>query len=100
MYLSGNESDVFYKKITYENGLQSATVFDLHVGANDYLYIGSSKGLLKFNGVSFEVLPFSKAISTSISNIIESENGTLFCRNFSNQIFTVEYDKNKIKKNK
>ena len=92
MPLTGIESDVLYKKYSYENGFPSATVFDLHVGADNYLYLGSTEGLIKFNGVSFKVLPFSSTISSSISDIIESENGTLFCRNFSNQVFKVEKD--------
>lgn len=81
----------FYRKISYLDGLPSGSIFNLHNGRDGYLYLGSTIGIIQYNGVTFNILPFKNALSTAVSDIREDDNGTIYCRSFSNQIF---YKKN------
>lgn len=82
----------FYRKISYLDGLPSGSVFNLHNGNDGYLYLATTIGLIKYNGVQFQTLPFKNALSTAVSDIRETKNGKIYCRNFSNQVFRLVGD--------
>ncbi len=69
------------------NGLQSSTVYDIHVAKNGLLYIAHSKGLSSYDGLSFRDY-FNKDFPyTEITNIMETVDSTIFCKSFNNYIF-------------
>jgi len=70
------------------DGLPNVQVFDLHGGKDQLLYLGTSNGLYRFNGIKFERLAFEKQ-PASISYITEYE-GRIWCKDFSNRLFYLD----------
>lgn len=74
------------------DGLQSNTVYFIHVAKNGLLYIGHSKGLSSFDGNCFKNYINARLPFSSVSNILETANGKIFCKTFDNNLFYVEND--------
>lgn len=70
------------------DGLPNVQVFDLHGGSDQLLYIGTSNGLYRFNGIKFERIAFQNQ-PASISYITEYE-GRVWCKDFSNRLFYLD----------
>jgi two-component sensor histidine kinase len=83
---------IFYKELNSERGLPTDCIYDLAVDNNGLLYLGTDQGAYSFNGIQVKQIPLKEAISNSITSIVFTQKGTLWCRNFSGQIFFMEND--------
>lgn len=86
------QSEPNYIQITRQQGLQSNQIYATHIAKNGLLYIAHSKGLSSFDGSVFKnyynhYLPF-----TEVSNIMETDDGTILCKAFNNNVFKVDHD--------
>lgn len=92
--LSAHGQNPYYVQYTSLNGLPSNHIFDLAVSSEGYLLIGTDEGLIKFDGELFTAIPFeaenNNIKSISITDLYQDHAGTVWCRNFSNQLFAVE----------
>jgi len=82
--------DPFARKITFLEGLPTQTIFDMHVSNSGLLYLGTNKGLVSFDGARFKEYNFGNNLGISVHRIQEDHKGTLWCKNFSNQVFYME----------
>ena len=73
-------------------------IYDMYVDDKGLLFLGTNSGLVSFDGVKVENYSFENHLSFSIDAIQQAPDGTLWCKNFSNEIFYLE--KNKLKKDK
>lgn len=87
MQLHAQTLNPFYKRISALEGLPSQTVYYLFVAPSGLLYIGTEAGLVTYDGLRFELVenPFGK--TQVISEIRIDAMGTIWCKNFSNQVF-------------
>lgn len=83
---------LYYQNLNTEKGLPTDLVFDLANDKNGLMYLGTQYGLYSFNGIEFKNIPFVKHKSNSITSIVFTDNNTLWCRNFSEQIFYYKND--------
>lgn len=83
----------FTRKISFLEGLSSDVVYDLFVDKEGLLYLGTDRGLMTYNGVHFEQIKSSESLGNSITNIQQDERGTIWCKNFANQLFFVQNQK-------
>jgi ligand-binding sensor domain-containing protein len=83
--LAGNPP--FLRKISFLEGLPSPTIYDMFSAQKGFIYLGTNKGLVRFNGAEFLTIHFSGNYAKSINNLCENEQGTIWCKNFSNQVF-------------
>ncbi|MCU0320999.1 MAG: histidine kinase [Chitinophagaceae bacterium] len=79
-------------QIQEDRGLQSNTIYNIHVARNGLLYIAHSKGLSSFDGNAFinyynQLHPF-----TEVTNVLESSNGNIFCKAFNNSLYQLNKD--------
>jgi hypothetical protein len=74
-------------QLQIENGLQSNSIYNLHVAKNGLLYIAHSKGLSSFDGNSFTNYFNKEKPFTEVTNIMETDNGKIFCKAFNNVWF-------------
>jgi len=81
-----------HRVYNFSNGLQTNTVFDVLQVKLGYIWIGTDKGLFKYDGVTFKKYLNANQIGKSLSNIIEIENGEVYCQNFSGQVFYTHKD--------
>jgi sensor histidine kinase YesM len=78
--------------LTVEDGLPSLEVYDLYQDSKGYMWIGTDKGLCKYNGDKFSYYQNKEELSEALSGIQEDPEGRIWVRNFKNQIFYVEND--------
>jgi ligand-binding sensor domain-containing protein len=83
---------IFFKEVNSERGLPTDCIYDLAVDNDGLFYLGTDQGVYSFNGIQVKQIPLKDAISNSITSIVFTQNGTLWCRNFSGQIFFFEND--------
>jgi ligand-binding sensor domain-containing protein len=89
--LYGN-AQPFLRKISFLEGLPSQTIYDMFSSKKGMLFLGTNKGLVKFNGAEFTIIDLKGKHAKSINNICENEEGTIWCKNFSNQVFYLDND--------
>ena len=82
-----NAQEPFIRKISFLEGLPSDVIYDMYVSKKGLLYLGTDKGLVSYDGVHFTLYPFDENLSNSVNSIQEDENGVIYCKNFSNQIY-------------
>jgi ligand-binding sensor domain-containing protein len=90
--LYAQSSNTYIKKVTGTEGLESQSIFDMFVSRKGLLYLGTDKGLLDYNGVYFNNYLFKDNLALSVNRIQEDAQGTIWCKNFSNQVFYMEND--------
>lgn len=49
--------------------------------------MGSDRGLMSYDGTRFKIFPFINNLAISVNGIKEGPDKTLWCKNFSNQVF-------------
>jgi ligand-binding sensor domain-containing protein/signal transduction histidine kinase len=89
--LMGN-AQPFLRKISFLEGLPSPTIYDMYSSKKGFIYLGTNKGLVKFNGAEFAKIPMAGKHARPVNNVCENEQKTIWCKNFSNQVFYVDYD--------
>lgn len=79
-------------QIQEDRGLQSNTIYNIYVANNGLLYIAHSKGLSSFDGNAFINYYNKDYPFTEVSNIIETTDGSIFCKAFNNVLYRVSND--------
>ncbi len=80
----------YFWQLTEEDGLPSNTVYDLMEDTHGNIWMGTDKGLVKFNGQQFEYYVCESRKSLAVTNVNQDEQGRIWCSNFSYQVFYVE----------
>ncbi|HPI54468.1 MAG TPA: hypothetical protein PLU10_07215, partial [Chitinophagaceae bacterium] len=73
-----------YFQLTKKNGLPSNTIYYLHSAKNGLIYVGHSKGLSHFDGNVFHEYYFKEYTYTEVNNIMETDQGEIYCEAFNN----------------
>ncbi|MCB9192272.1 MAG: histidine kinase [Flavobacteriales bacterium] len=72
--------------------LEGVDVYDmLHAATGDYI-LATSNGLMRFDGYRFERMECPDMLLSSVFNLTEDEQGTVYCNNLSGQVFYVTQD--------
>lgn len=88
-----NHQRFFYKQYDAETGLLGETVYNMFSDEESgFLYFATDRGLFRYNGLHFKLIPVVGKRSSDVSNIRKDESGRIWCHNFSNQIFYIEDD--------
>ena len=82
----------YYYEINEENGLPSSEVYQIIQDDFGYIWIGCDAGLYRYDGIRFKSFISKKQNSRSIAGLKIDKNKTLWCQNFSGQIFRVKND--------
>lgn len=81
-----------YFQLTKKNGLPSNTIYYLHGAKNGLIYVGHSKGLSHFDGNVFHEYYFKEYPYTEVTNIMETDQGEIYCEAFNNMLLHIEND--------
>lgn len=82
----------YYYKINEENGLPSSEVYQIIQDDFGYIWVGCDAGLYRYDGIRFKSFSCKKQNSKSISGLKIDKDKSLWCQNFSGQIFRVNSD--------
>jgi len=77
-------------------GLPTKQIFDLMTDSRGFIWIGHELGLSRFDGTTFTHFSCPQQNSLAVGDIVEDNEGRIWCRNFSSQIFYVEDEKMKL----
>ena len=75
-----------------KDGLPSMTVYDIFQDSKDYIWMGTDKGLCRYDGQGFQYYYNENQKGTAIDGLKEDSKGHIWCKNFQNQIFYVARD--------
>jgi len=67
--------------------LEGIDIYDLHHASNGSYLLATSSGLIRFDGYRFQKMACSNMLMSSVFNLVEDNNGNVFCNNLSGQIF-------------
>ena len=81
-----------YIQYLTDKGLQSNNIYNLHVAKNGLLYLAHSKGLSSFDGNHFANYYHKERPFTEVTNIMETDNGDIFCKAFNNVLYRKKED--------
>ncbi len=82
----------YVKKLSYPEQLPTQVVYDMITDTKGYIWLGTDKGLYRFNGRTFVPVPFDNTSSKNVSYLQEDDKGTMWCMNFYNQLFYFQKD--------
>jgi Histidine kinase len=80
------------------DGLQSNTIYNIHTAKNGLIYIAHGKGISSFDGNYFKNYFNKDYPYTELSNIMETDNGEIFCKSFNNAIYKINGDSTELVK--
>ncbi len=86
------QEKVFLREFPKLNREVNQSIYDMYVDDKGLLFLGTSLGLFSFNGVEVKPYSFKSNLSFSVDNILQSDDGRVWCKNFSNEIFYLERD--------
>jgi ligand-binding sensor domain-containing protein/two-component sensor histidine kinase len=78
--------------INTENGLPDDEVYQVAQDKDGLMYIGCNSGLYRYDGFHFTTIKSEIRTGRSISHLHFDRKGTLWCQNFTGQIFYVNHD--------
>ena len=82
----------YVKKLNYPEQLPTQVVYDMLTDSKGYIWLGTDKGLYRFNGRAFVFIPIDKASMRGIGYLQEDADGVIWCMNFYNQLFYFNRD--------
>lgn len=82
----------YVKKLSYPEQLPTQRVFNILADSKGYIWIGTDKGMFRYNGRTFVFIPFDITSSKEVSYLQEDSDGTIWCMNFYNQLFYYSND--------
>jgi hypothetical protein len=81
-----------YWTLNHEQGLPSLKVYDLMEDSLGVIWIGTSEGLVHYDGLDVQVLRSASSRSEDRSIIKRASTGSVWCMNFSGEPFLADYD--------
>ena len=82
----------YVKKLNYPEQLPTQVVYEMLTDTKGYIWVGTDKGLYRFNGRTFISIPFDNTSSKAVSYLQEDKEGKIWCMNFYNQLFSYQND--------
>lgn len=82
----------YVKKLNYPEQLPTQVVYDMLTDSKGYIWLGTDRGLYRFNGRAFVAVPFDNTSFKAVGYLQEDAQGTIWCMNFYNQLFYFQKD--------
>jgi ligand-binding sensor domain-containing protein len=83
----------FHKVVNHADGLPSNTIYSILASESGQMFFGTASGLCAYDGLRFTRFPNPYGKTRSVTNVYQDQNGTIWCHNFSNQLFYLEEGK-------
>lgn len=83
----------FAENLNLKLRIAPSEIYDLMIAApNGYLYIGTDEGLYRYDGQSVRKWEVPSRYAQSLSSLCQTSDGTIWCRNFSGNVFALRAD--------
>lgn len=77
----------YIQNIQYPYQLPTKVIYDMNIDKQGILYLGTDKGLFKFDGKSSTQIPFKETRQAEITHLKEDKMGRVWGMNFAKEIF-------------
>ena len=84
--------DFSFRLIDKARGLPTNTVYDIVQDKRGFVWLGTDRGLYRYDGREYKLYFSKKQDGKSLSNLIEDGDGKIWCQNFSGQFFYTQAD--------
>jgi ligand-binding sensor domain-containing protein/two-component sensor histidine kinase len=81
-----------YYTIDRKVGLPSNEIYQSIQDDNGFIYLGTSSGLFRYDGFTFKKIDNKRINGRSVSHLLKTANGRIWCQNFAGQIYRVAGD--------
>lgn len=81
-----------FRQINKASGLPTNTIYDIKQSANGLLWLGTGKGLCRYDGVTAYLYSSNKQNGKGVTSIKDVGNGVVYCQNFTGQLFYTQGD--------
>jgi sensor histidine kinase YesM len=81
-----------FRNINKYNSLPSNTIYDMKEDNNGFIWLGTEKGLVRYDGKHTVIYTHPNMNGTAVSNLIIDGLGRIWCQNFIGQHFYVLND--------
>lgn len=82
----------YIKAVPYPYQIPTKTIYDIFTDNKGQIWLGTNKGLYRFNGKDATEIPFKTTRQKDITYLKEDDKGRIWGMNFANQIFYIEND--------
>ena len=82
----------YMKAVNYPYQLSAQGLYDLFKDSKEQIWIGSDRGLYRFNGKIAHILPSVGSLQSDITHLKEDKYGRIWGMNFARQVFYVQND--------
>lgn len=89
---SGHSQAYIYKHLGSEQGLPNMTVYEMFQDEEHYLWLGTSRGIYRYNGVDYKSFAYEEEIGSKEIFNAQKIGSTIFFSNLLNQVLHVEGD--------
>ncbi len=76
-----------YKRFSTSDGLAKQSIYDVYQDAGGLIWLGTDEGLVRFDGRTFQKFSAPEKYRKGITNILETNQGKIYCQNFAGQVF-------------
>lgn len=77
----------YIQNMQYPYQLPTKVIYDMNIDRQGILYLGTDKGLFKFDGKSSTQIPFKETRKAEITHLKEDKIGRIWGMNFAKEIF-------------
>lgn len=92
LVFSASGQHALYYSIGSKEGLPSKEVYQLVQDNRGFIFIGSSAGLFKYDGFTFQPITHDRVNAKAISHLLIGIDESIWCQNFGGQIYRVQHD--------
>ncbi|KAA3630689.1 MAG: hypothetical protein DWQ02_17615 [Bacteroidetes bacterium] len=82
--------DPVYWQLTDEDGLPSMTVYDINQDSFGFVWLGTSNGLVRYDGKEFKPFIHPEQKDNEIVTVRKDAEGRIWFSNLSNQVFFID----------
>ena len=94
IYLNASGQNRFAHHYSKKDNLPSSQVYDVIQDKNGYLWFGTDRGLVKYNGYTFEAFDTQDGLTdNTIFHFYKDLNGVIWAITFNNTLFYIEGDR-------
>ena len=80
------------QRISTDDGLPDATVYDVQRDATGWLYLATAAGLFRYDGVDYLPVPAPEARQREVHNLFVGGDERMYVQNFRRQMFWLDRD--------
>ncbi|GAB4494076.1 MAG: hypothetical protein OHK0045_24700 [Raineya sp.] len=90
--VEGQAQYPYIRSVNYPYQIGSKTIYDIFADSKGQIWLGTEKGLFRFNGKQAKQIVFAQTKQNDITHLTEDKEGKIWGMNFANEVFFLKED--------